>query len=90
MIKRRLQAEMKTVGRDDLKMLSRLLQEDDLEVRTYVLHSKHSSNALCFQILNAGYSLHPYIDYCPLPQVFLTMSISLLRSSVSEIRSVAF
>jgi hypothetical protein len=45
MIKRRLQAEMKTVGRDDLKMLSRLLQEDDLEVRTYVLHSKHSLNA---------------------------------------------
>ena len=34
MIKRRLQAEMKTVGRNDLRMLSRLLQEDDLEVRT--------------------------------------------------------
>lgn len=60
MIKRRLQAEMKTVGRDDLKMLSRLLQEDDLEVRTYVLRSKHSPNALCFQILNSGYSPHTY------------------------------
>ena len=34
MIKRRLQAEMKTIGRNDLRMLSRLLQEDDLEVRT--------------------------------------------------------
>jgi hypothetical protein len=32
MIKRRLQAEMKTIGRSDLKMLSKLLQEDDLEV----------------------------------------------------------
>ena len=32
MIKRRLQAEMKTIGRNDLKMLSKLLQEDDLEV----------------------------------------------------------
>ena len=34
MIKRRLQAEVKTVGRNDLKLLSKLLQEDDLEVCT--------------------------------------------------------
>ena len=34
MIKRRLEAEMKTVGRDDLKLLAKLLQQNDLEVRT--------------------------------------------------------
>lgn len=38
MIKRRLQAEVKTVGRNDLKLLSKLLQEDDLEVRTKFYH----------------------------------------------------
>ena len=33
MIRMRLQAEMKTIGRDDLKLLAKLLQENDLEVR---------------------------------------------------------
>ena len=32
MIKRRLEAEIKTVGRNDLKLLAKLLQENDLEV----------------------------------------------------------
>jgi hypothetical protein len=39
MIKRRLQAEMKTGGRDDLKLLSRLLQEDDLQARESILRN---------------------------------------------------
>ena len=30
--KRRLEAEIKTVGRNDLKLLAKLLQENDLEV----------------------------------------------------------
>lgn len=43
MIKRRLEAEVKTVGRDDLKLLAKLLQENDLEVRYRCVDS-----LLCF------------------------------------------
>ena len=57
MIKRRLQAEMKTIGRNDLKMLSKLLQEDDLEVCSML-----SSDHIFFDLLRLLLWRNGYYD----------------------------